>query len=315
MEKEEWESFIFLDILSFAIIVITFFLIFIYIKVKDLHSYPCYFNIFLCASISIDNILRLIPFYDNKKYHNPSEHTWCKAQGFLLALFDKLMLTTMTIYSIISFLCMAKYNLYEQYEKFLYIALIIIGILISLILAIIFMLNNVTNYADVCYVRSEKNDNVGTDLVVNKKVIDIIATTILLVINIYCISHTLVYLFKTSQECKTNGDIRKSKNYLFHFWKYLIDLILTIITFIVVILIVADKLFTNNEFLIGFSYVFSSLLVVIFFSFNIRVFREAKRLILCQKERQKTVIEEENDDDDDNGIEISNIKKDEHLVD
>ena len=314
MNKEQWESFIFSDILSFIITIITVFLIFIYIKVKELHSYPCYFNIFLCASISIDNILRLIPFYDDKKYSKENEHVGCRIQGFLLALFDKLMLTTMTIYSIVSFLCMAKFSLYEHYEKCLYITLTISAILISLILAIIFMLNGVINYEDVCYVKSEKKNDTDKDLVINKKVIDIIVTSILFGINVYCIMHTLVYLFRTFKECKNNGDIRKSKNYLFHFWKYLIDLILTALTFIMVILIIGDKYFPNKAIIGSISYVLCSLFVVIFFSINSRVIQEGKRLILCQKEKQKAIGQENDDEDNEEGIEISNIKS-EHLVD
>ena len=49
------------------IILITTCLIIIYVKVKDLHSYPCYFNILLSSVISIDNISRLIrPKGENK---------------------------------------------------------------------------------------------------------------------------------------------------------------------------------------------------------------------------------------------------------
>ena len=54
----------------------------------------------------------------------------------------------------------------------------------------------VTNYQDVCYVKAEKGENDDEELVVNKKLIDIIATSILLTINIYCIIHTLVYLLQ-----------------------------------------------------------------------------------------------------------------------
>jgi len=50
---------------SILIIFVTAFLILVYWKTKALHSYPCYFNIILSLVIEIDNILRIIPFYDN----------------------------------------------------------------------------------------------------------------------------------------------------------------------------------------------------------------------------------------------------------
>ena len=307
MEKSDWKSFIGSYIFNLIIIIITLFLIFIYIKTKDLHSYPCYFNILLSLSISLDNILRLIPFFEDDFGAKPNDRIGCKIQGFLLSMFDKLMLTTMTIYSIITYCGMIFFNFYKSHEKCLYITLTIFAILISLTLSIIFMLNGVTNYDDVCYVKAEKGENDDEELVVNKKLIDIIATSILLAINIYCIIHTLVYLLQQYKDLKTNEE-KKAKKYLNHFWKYLADLILTILTFLMVLLIIMDKFFDNDN-VISMSYVGCSLLVVIFFTINMRVLKEAKRIILCQKTigGNKSSIEEEIDEDND-GIEISNMK-------
>ena len=309
MEKDDWEKYFISFIPSFIIVIFTIFLIIIYSKTK-LHSYPCYFNIILSSVISIDNVLRLIPVYEDKNSKEegkkPNDKFICKFQGFSLALFDKLMLTTMTIYSIISFLGLVKYQFYKSHERCLFITLIVIGFLISLFLAILFILNGVTNYDDVCYVKADK------DLKVNKQLIDILVTSILLLINIYCISHTLVYLFKTSQECKTNGDIRKSNNYLYHFWKYLIDLILTFLTFLMVILIIADKFIDSSPLIESFIYVMFSLLIVLFFTINSRILKEIKRLLCCKAE-EKSSSNIEVEDDEDEGIEISNINN-EHLI-
>ena len=159
MEKDEWKINFIIFIPSSIIVIFTIFLIIIYAKTKELHSYPCYFNILLSSVISIDNVLRLIPtFEDKNKDIDPNDKLACRFQGFNLALFDKFMLTTMTIYSIISFLGLVKYQFYKNNEKLLFIILIIIGFLISLFLAILFMLNGVTNYDDVCYVKAEKDD-------------------------------------------------------------------------------------------------------------------------------------------------------------
>ena len=164
MERDDWKINFISFIPSSFIVIFTVFLIIIYAKTKDLHSYPCYFNILLSSVIAIDNVLRLIPTYEDKNDKDDDsnfKHNYkfaCKFQGFNLALFDKFMLTTMTIYSIISFLGLIKYQFYKSHEKCLFITLIIIGFLISLILAIIFIINGITNYDDVCYVKKKSGD-------------------------------------------------------------------------------------------------------------------------------------------------------------
>ena len=150
------------------------------IKVKDLHSYPCYFNI-LSVVISINNIARLI---------NPgtdSDSIGCKIQGFILALFDKLMLTTMTIYSIVAYLGIINLEFYKGNEKSIFIISTILSFLISLIIAILFILNGVVVYDDVCYVRSSIDETVR-NLKVNKEIIDVIVNSILLVVNFLLLS-------------------------------------------------------------------------------------------------------------------------------
>ena len=212
MEKDDWEKYFISFIPSLIIVIFTIFLIIIYSK-KELHSYPCYFNIILSSVISIDNVLRLIPVYEDKNSKEegkkPNDKFICKFQGFSLALFDKLMLTTMTIYSIISFLGLVKYQFYKSHERCLFITLIVIGFLISLFLAILFILNGVTNYDDVCYVKADKENDNDEDLKVNKQLIDILVTSILLLINIYCIGHILFFLYGEIKENKNDDNKKK----------------------------------------------------------------------------------------------------------
>ena len=287
---------------------ITICLIFIYIKSKVLHSYPCYFNILLASVISLDNILRLIPFYNRKNNNSPNDSGGCKFQGFTLAFLDKFMLTTMTIYSIISFLGLVKFNFYKKYEKWIFIILIIIGFLLSLIMAILFILNGVTSYDDVCYVRYQKEDN-EPDIKINKVVTDTIVTFILFFINIYCIIRLLFYIHKIIRESEinieNNNEKKNIKKYSYYFWNYFIDFLLTSLTFIMVILIILDKFFDNDN-VISLSYVILSLLIVIFFTINRRVLKEGKKIILC-KDNEKNKNKQNNDDEDngEDGIDIN----------
>ena len=296
MEGRELIAYIICYIISAIIVLITFCLIFIYIKTKELHSYPCYFNILLSSVISLDNLLRLIPFYDKKSTTLASNSIGCKFQGFTLALLDKFMLTTMTIFSIISFLGLLKYDFYKKYEKIIFIILTITGFLISLILAILFSLNGVVNYEDVCYVRYKKNNDNEPELKVNKVVIDGIITSILFLINLYCIIRLLIYIYFLIKETKKENNDIKTKNYYFHFWKFFVDFLLTCLTFIMIILIIADKFFDVDEF-ISLSYVFLSLLIVIFFTINMRVLKEGKKIILCKKDENKPKNKEMEEED------------------
>ena len=260
------------------IILITTCLIIIYVKVKDLHSYPCYFNILLSAVISIDNIARLI---------NPgkdSDSIGCKIQGFILALFDKLMLTTMTIYSIVTYLGIVNLEFYKENEKRIFIISTILSILISLIIAILFILNGVVVYDDVCYVRSSIDETVR-NLKVNKEIIDVIVNSILLVVNFYCILRLLIYIIKIILESKKNNEERVLKEYFFFFLKYLIIFILNNMTFIMVILIIFDKF--ESEFTSLF-YIILSFFIILFYTVNMRVLHEGKNIICCKKERTKS---------------------------
>ena len=189
-------------IFSILIILVTFCIIFIYIKAKDLRSYPGYFNIIISLVIAIDNILRLIPVGGD------NDDIMCLIQGFSLALFDKLMLTSMTVYSLISFLGIIKIELYKYYEKCIFIVLISLSFLISLILAILFILNGTFKYDDICYVRSQSDE--FNQIKINKELIDIIVTSILFAINAICIGYLLIYLILMIKEIKKSKKYRKS---------------------------------------------------------------------------------------------------------
>ena len=263
---------------NILIVLVTTCLIIIYVKVKDLHSYPCYFNILLSVVISINNIARLINPGGN------SDNIGCKIQGFILALFDKLMLTTMTIYSIVTYLGIVNLEFYKENEKRIFIISTILSILISLIIAILFILNGVVVYDDVCYVRSSIDETVR-NLKVNKEIIDVIVNSILLVVNFYCILRLLIYIIKIILESKKNNEKRVLKDYFFFFLKYLIIFILNNMTFIMVILIIFDKF--ESEFTSLF-YIILSFFIILFYTVNMRVLHEGKNIICCKKERTKS---------------------------
>jgi hypothetical protein len=296
---------------SILIIFVTAFLILVYSKTKALHSYPCYFNIILSSVISMDNILRIIPFYDNDiRSHSqtkPKESFGCIFQGFTLALFDKFMLTTMTLHSTISFLGIVKLNFYKKNEKKIFISLTIISFVIPLVMAIVAIQNGVGVYDDVCYVKYTKDEDdddkdIERKIKLFKTIPDLIVTSILFLINLYFILHLLIHICKLIIKCKERDEAQKVTNYYFHLWKFFVNLMLTIITFIMVILIITGNFLSSDE-TISLCYVILSLFIVLFYTLNYRVLKEGKNILCCIKEENNN----ENDENFDEGIEIGDI--------
>ncbi len=300
---------------SILIIFITAFLIIVYSKTKALHSYPCYFNIILCLVIEIDNILRIIPFYDNPNNYDENDiirlvkigdSYGCFFQGYALAFFDRIMLTTMTMYSAISFLGLVTFDFYKKYEKKIFIFLIIISFLIPLIMIIAFIQNIVEQNDDVCQMTFYKDKN---ELNIIKFIFDLVFTCILFFINLYSLLHLLIYICKLINKYKEKNQIQRVENFYFHFWKFVANLILTIITFTFVIIIKLDKIDWSDETL-SLIYIILSLFIVLFYTLNLRVLKEGKNILCCRNEETP----EDNNNEEDEEIEISNFKSQRKLV-
>ena len=284
-------------ILCSIIAFITICLIFIYLKTKEMHSNAGYLNIIFCFVVLINNILRLIPTFDDdgSSSKNEDKHNGgitCKIQGFSLALFDKLLLVIMTIYSIITTFGMVRYDSYHKKEKCYFITLIISGFGLSLLLTVIFAINGINSFDDICYVNSGDK--------VDKKLIDTIATSILFFINIYCNVRLLFFIRRLINEKRMSvtSDQKSIRNYSFYLKKYFLIFIINDLAFVMVILIILDKFFEKDEF-ISLSYIILNLLLIIFYAMNSRVFKEWKKLICCEKgEKNLSLAEDEFDEDD-----------------
>ena len=116
--------------LNIIIIIITFYLIFLTIKSKNLRVYPCYNVLYLSIILFIDNILRLVP---TKNMHESLQYS----QAFILVCLDKLLLTTLVAQTIIIYLGVCQTNLYFSHEKLIYFSTVFINLLIGSALSII----------------------------------------------------------------------------------------------------------------------------------------------------------------------------------
>ena len=280
------------------IIAISLYLFIIYIVSKSFRSYPCYLNIILSFVIAIDNILRLIRLGDSGAIS-------CYFQAFTLALFDKLIFTSITVNTFLTYIGVKKYELFKTKIKILFFASNIIGLIIGLTFAIFFIIvNEPQKYENVCYVNSSSY----------KEISDTITTFCLFLINSYCNIKLLLYLVSVIKELYVIG--RKVKDFSKHFFRIFFSFIITTISFLIVILIINDSLFFEDD-LIDLCYITICLILDLFFTFNKTVIKETCKLFCCKKdleenenETEPTELEKQNEKEDDNNCDLNNIDDD-----
>ena len=265
-----------LIVVNILISIITIFLIIIYSANKKFRSYPCYFNIIFTITITIDSIVRLIPGgrgtgedIDNEKT------TSCKFQAFILTMFDKLMLTLMTSYSIIAYLGSYNLQFYRNKERLIFIILTIASIIISLITTIIFYIQGISDRSQYCYVETKN---------VVKQIVDSIVTACLLAITLFCIIRVLMNIYHLKRE-RENDNIQARDAINSHFCRFIFDFIISSITFVYVILLINKKINTTS-YVKDLIYVLLSLIVELFFTINIELIKEIIRIVTCQKKEE-----------------------------
>lgn len=273
------------------IIIITLFLIIIYIKSKTFRSYPCYLNIILSSVILIDNVLRLVQMGVGSKNEEDNKGNakitfLCSTQAFLLAVFDKLMLTSMTTNSYLTYIGFTNNEFYKEHIKVLFIISMIGGVVLSVVLALLFLLKDAPSvYTNICYVS-------GTQF---KEQTDAIVTIILAGINFFCITNLLLHISNTIKEIIA---YRNKNDYSRHYYRIIGSLFINAITFLVVVLIIGDSLFLDDDY-IDLCYVTDALVVDLFYTCNKTVINETKKLFGYKPDE----IEPGNDDFSDDGKE------------
>ena len=254
-------TFIITIILNIIIILITLYLIFLFIKSKTFHIYPCYNIMALSFILFFDNILRLIP---TKDAGNPLKYI----QAFLLTLLDKLVLTTITSQAIIIYLGVCHTKLYFNKERALYFIISITGIIISIIVTSIYISFGITNYnGDSIYYYCKGEDK--------KKIIDTIFNSIFLFLNILFIGILLIYL--TIKKTEETLGLIEDLDYGHHRTKIVIMLFINSFTFVESYLIIYD-IIENNVDLI---YLLTCLIIDLYYTINKIIIKETMK-IFCK---------------------------------
>ena len=256
-------------IINSLIILVSLLLIFLYIKSREFHQYQCYNILILSIIIFFDNILRIIPMNVLVLRH---------IQAFLLTFFDKLILTTITSQALILYLGVCQTKVYFKKEKLIFCLSLILGILISFILALLYIIiansqqgeGGITNYEDT----SMYFYAMDTDF---KSISDTIFNGIFLLFNLYYSIILLIYIAKKRKKVRLG--IIEDLDYGHHTLKIVLMFIINSSLFIESYLIIYDKI---PDHLIDLIYIITCLLVDLYYAINKIIIKEMMK-IFCKK--------------------------------
>lgn len=287
------ENFIPLIILNILIILISFYLSFLFIKSKSFHTYPCYNMIIFSFLLSFGSLLRVIPINKDQECSIYED-----IEAFFIICFDKLILSTITMQSLIYYLGVVKTQFYFQYEKKIFFTTLIISLSVSFILAGIYTLAFNTEVVGVyCYC-----DNAS-----GKIIIDVIFNSIFLLLNIFCTLISLIYISQKKREAKAG--LIEDLDYNHHYKRILMMFFLNMLIFVVASLKNFELFKRKYDDLL---YLATCLFIGLFNSLNKIVYKETLK-IFCKKnyegkylhlfmsERRKNEEDENDESNEDEG--------------
>ena len=265
------------------IVLFNIFLIFIYIKSK-FNSYPYYFNIFFCVTISLNNIIRLIT---GERKADEETSAACKAQAIFLTFSDKLILACVCSYSFINYLGMTRTEFYKNKEKVIFIVLAVISILISIISTIIFISQGYSTHSHFCYADTSNSVKIISDSII---------TGILFGVSLLCLIILMVNIIKLKNTLESESSGRSS-NIGYHLCRFSFDIIINIALFIYIFLII-NKTLSWGSIAKDIIYIILCLIIEVFFTVNKEFIKETKRILTCQKinTEDNPIATEDNED-------------------
>ena len=241
-------------------------------------KYPCYLNIILTLIIVIDNISRLIG--------NNNNIFLCKSQAFILAVFDKLILTTITVNSYLTYKGLSDNEYYMNKIKLLFIIANAVSLSIAIILGLIFVFRGTDEYDNVCYVKGGPF----------KEYIDTTISFIIFSAFLYTNIKSILLLIEILRELSLNNE--NIKPHIMHFYRMIFGLFLSSLVFLVTLLIINDSLFLNDDY-IDLCFVIICFAIDLFYTLNSTIIKQTLILFRCKKESEIYGNKDELDDNDD----------------
>ena len=253
-------------ILNAFMILIGIYLAFLFIKSKALHTYSCYNIAIMSCTILLDNIIRIIP---TKSLHYSCQY----AQAIFLVLFDKMIVTILTMQVIVVYIGIIKTEIYEKYQKIIFILGILSCVLISAILTPIYVFGpGKIKYNEEMYYYCQ------TDWT-PKKIIDGFLNGALFAINFFCSIVVLIHYVKKKKEAESGAieDLGYKQKWIRFLVLFFINTLMIIEQFLIVF-----GAFRNTFINTDIVYLVSCLIIDLGYSINDIVIKETLRII-CRK--------------------------------
>ena len=247
------------------IILIVLYVIFIYIKSKEFHSYSCAYIIILNISILIDSIFRIIPVGDDK-----TKYKWLQyIQAFILASLDKYILLDLILQVFIIYLGIMKTDFYYKHKKAIFYITFFTGMGLSFLMGGLFLLGNVTDYGLYWYT---KDNSI-------KKIFDNIFNSVFLTLNTFFCIIVIINICIRKEEIEKG--MLNENDYEHDLNRMIIIFITNTLIYVESFIIIHDVINIKGVY-IDLIYLVSCLIVTLIYSINKFVINETKK-IFCKK--------------------------------
>lgn len=247
------------------IILIVLYVIFIYIKSKEFHSYSCAYIIILNISILIDSIFRIIPVGDDK-----TKYKWLQfIQAFILASLDKYILLALTLQVFIIYLGIMKTDFYYKHKKAIFYITFFTSMGLSFLMGGLFLLGDVTDYGLYWYT---KDNSI-------KKIFDNIFNSVFLTLNTFFCIIVIINICIRKEEIEKG--MLNENDYEHDLNRMIIIFITNTLIYVESFIIIHDVINIKGVY-IDLIYLVSCLIVTLIYSINKFVINETKK-IFCKK--------------------------------
>ena len=269
MSENEDDIFIPTIIINILIILITIYVLILYIKSKELRSYSCAHILNLCIIFFLDNVIRIIPVSDDNSYKVIQY-----IQAWLLTSFDKTILLLLTVQVFTIYIAKMKTDFYLNNKRVIFFTNLFGSLGLSLLIGGLYALNGLDKYGIYFYVK-------GSD---TKKICDTAFNSIFLFFNTFFCGVIILNLAIKKGEMQ-QGIIDKDTNYKHDLFRMILMFLANSFLFIESYLIIYDILEPYN--FIDLYYLISCLIVSLIYAINKIIIRETKKLFCSSKNKGK----------------------------
>ena len=257
-------------VLNFIIILITFYLLFLYIKSEEFFSYTCVHILNLSLILSIDNVVRLLLMPKSWSEYEILRYF----QAFILVALDKFILFVLTVQVFIIYVGIMKTEFYFDHEKAIFLTTFLGSLFLSLLFGGLYLLFGIVKYGVYYYAKGNNT----------KTILDTIFNSVFLFFDTFFCSVIILNMVRKKDKIK---DSMIDTDYEHHLFKIILMLVANSLLYIESFLILYDKLPVPDDY-IDLVYLVTCLLVNLIYSINRKVILETKKLFckkLCNKNK------------------------------